>query len=138
MSAPDFWAKADTYLMHTGVSPSPVVISKAKSTRLYNSDGRETLDFTSGQMSTLLGHSHPEVVGVVRKYVDELDRLLSNMVTQPVVDLAERLARILSAPLQKSFFLTPALRPIKMAIHHSGGFGIVAFTASYHDLTQGS
>ncbi|KAF3032620.1 hypothetical protein E8E11_001335 [Didymella keratinophila] len=93
-------------------------------------------------MSSLLGHSHPEVVQVVRKYVGELDHLLSNMITQPVVTLAERLTHILPAPLQKSLFLNTGSETtkadIKMAKCHTGKSEIVAFTASHHGLTQGS
>ncbi|KAL3448362.1 pyridoxal phosphate-dependent transferase [Aspergillus insuetus] len=137
-----FFAKADKYLMSTGVPFSPVVITKAQGTRLYTEDGRSILDFTSGQMSSLLGHSHPEIVEVVRKYVAELDHLLSNMITHPVVDLAERLARFLPPPLEKSFFLNTGSESteaaIKMAKLYTGNFEIVAFAASYHGLTQGS
>jgi 4-aminobutyrate aminotransferase-like enzyme len=73
-----FWAKHDKYVMSTGVPPCPVVITSAKGTRLYDASGRSILDFTSGQMSSLLGHSHPEIVEVVRQSVGELDHLLSN------------------------------------------------------------
>jgi 4-aminobutyrate aminotransferase-like enzyme len=128
--------------MYTGVPASPVIITKARGTRLHDANGRQILDFTSGQMSSLLGHSHPEIVEVVRKYVGELDHLLSNMITEPVVDLAERLARILPAPLEKSFFLNTGSETteaaIKMAKCATGKFEIVAFSASYHGLTQGS
>ncbi|KAJ5528294.1 hypothetical protein N7513_012453 [Penicillium frequentans] len=137
-----FWAKTNKYLMSTGVPFSPVVITKAKGTRLYEADGRSTLDFTSGQMSSLLGHSHPEIVEVVKHYVSELDHLLSNMITHPVADLAERLAKVLPAPLEKSFFLNTGSESIeaaiKMAKYYTGNFEIVAFAASYHGLTQGS
>lgn len=137
-----FWAKADKHLMSTGVPPSPIIITKAKGTRLYEADGRQILDFTSGQMSSLLGHSHPEIVAVVQRYVGELDHLLSNMITHPVVDLAERLARILPAPLEKSFFLNTGSETteaaIKMAKLYTGRFEIVAFSASYHGLTSGA
>ncbi|KAL5341890.1 pyridoxal phosphate-dependent transferase [Aspergillus crustosus] len=137
-----FFAKADKYLMSTGVPYSPIVITKAKGTRLYDENGRSILDFTSGQMSSLLGHSHPEIVEVVQKYVAELDHLLSNMITRPVVDLAERLARLLPAPLEKSFFLNTGSESteaaIKMAKCYTGKFEIVAFAASYHGLTQGA
>ena len=139
---PAFFAKADKYLMGTGVPYSPVVVTKAKGTRLYDAGGRSILDFTSGQMSSLLGHSHPEVVDVVREHVAELDHLLSNMITHPVVDLAERLARLLPAPLKKSFFLNTGSESIeaaiKMAKCYTGKFEIVAFAASYHGLTQGA
>jgi len=138
----DFWARASKHLMYTGVPASPVVITKALGTRLYDASGRQILDFTSGQMSSLLGHSHPEIVKVVTKYVGELDHLLSNMITEPVVELAERLARALPAPLEKSFFLNTGSESteaaIKMAKCHTGKFEIVAFSASYHGLTSGS
>lgn len=137
-----FWAKHNKYIMSTGVPSCPVVITKAKGTRLYDASGRSILDFTSGQMSSLLGHSHPEIVEVVRHYVGELDHLLSNMITQPVVDLAERLANVLPKPLEKSFFLNTGSETteaaIKMAKLYTGKFEVVAFSASYHGLTSGS
>lgn len=137
-----FWTKADKYLMSTGVPYSPVIITRTEGTRIYDSDGRQILDFTSGQMSSLLGHSHPEIVAVVREYVGRLDHLLSNMITHPVVNLAERLGRLLPAPLEKSFFLNTGSETteaaIKMAKLYTGKFEIIAFAASYHGLTQGA
>lgn len=137
-----FWATADKYLMSTGVPYSPVIITKALGTRLYDHNSREILDFTSGQMSSLLGHSHPEIVEVVKKHVAELDHLLSSMITAPVVALAARLAQFLPAPLEKSFFLNTGSETteaaLKMAKMYTGKFEIVAFSASYHGLTQGS
>lgn len=141
-SAAAFFSRADKYLMTTGVPFSPVVITMAQGTRLYDSNNRQILDFTSGQMSSLLGHSHPEIVDVVQKYVAQLDHLLSNMISHPVIDLAERLAGILPAPLEKSFFLNTGSESIeaaiKMAKCYTGKFEIVAFAASYHGLTQGA
>ena len=142
VSTTSFWQKAEQYLMNTGVPYSPIIITKAKGTRLYDADGRQILDFTSGQMSSLLGHSHPEIVEVVSKYAGELDHLLSNMITYPVVELAERLARVLPHPLQKSFFLNTGSEvteaAIKMAKLYTRKFEIIAFSASYHGLTQGA
>ena len=127
--------------MSTGVPPSPVIIRKAAGCKLYTDD-KQILDFTSGQMSSLLGHSHPEIVEVIKHYAENLDHLLSNMVTQPVVDLAERLASLLPQPLQKSFFLNTGSESteaaMKMAKCYTGKFEIVAFSASYHGLTQGA
>ncbi|CAK7243317.1 MAG: hypothetical protein STHCBS139747_004835 [Sporothrix thermara] len=137
-----FFQKADEYLMSTGVPYCPIVIQRAEGTRLYDRQGRSILDFTSGQMSSLLGHSHPEIVDTVRKYVGELDHLLSNMITDPVVELAERLGKLLPKPLQKSFFLNTGSESteaaIKIAKVYTRKFEIVAFSASYHGLTQGS
>ncbi|KAL9616670.1 MAG: hypothetical protein Q9160_008493 [Pyrenula sp. 1 TL-2023] len=136
-----FWSKVDAHLLSTGVPYSPVIIRNAKGTKLYTDD-RQILDFTSGQMSSLLGHSHPDIVTVIKDYAGNLDHLLSNMVTQPVVDLAERLAGLLPPSLQKSFFLNTGSESIEAAIKiakcYTGKFEIVAFSASYHGLTQGA
>ncbi|OQO14306.1 hypothetical protein B0A48_01182 [Cryoendolithus antarcticus] len=137
-----FWPRANKYLMHTGVTPSPVIITKALGTRLYDASGRQILDFTSGQMSSLLGHSHPEIVRVVNQQVARLDHLLSSMITEPVIELAERLAQVLPSSLEKSFFLNTGSESteaaIKIAKYYTGKFEIVAFSASYHGLTSGS
>lgn len=128
--------------MSTGVPYSPIKIIKAQGTKLYDADGKQILDFTSGQMSSLLGHSHPEIVQVVQQQVAELDHLLSNMITEPVVRLAERLGKLLPRPLEKSFFLNTGSESteaaIKIAKLYTGRFEIVAFSASYHGLTQGA
>ncbi|KAL2864149.1 aspartate aminotransferase family protein [Aspergillus lucknowensis] len=137
-----FFARASTHLMSTGVPYSPTQITSAHGTTLTSSTGSQILDFTSGQMSSLLGHSHPEIVAVVTHSIATLDHLLSNMITEPVVALAERLARHLPPPLTKSFFLSTGSETteaaIKMAKCYTGKFEIVAFSSSYHGLTSGS
>ncbi|KAI9654950.1 MAG: putative secondary metabolism biosynthetic enzyme [Bathelium mastoideum] len=141
-TATNFWSRTNRFLMSTGVPYSPVIITRADGTKLYDADNRQILDFTSGQMSSLLGHSHPEIVKVIKHYAENLDHLLSNMITQPVVDLAERLAHLLPHPLEKSFFLNTGSETteaaIKMAKYYTGKFEIVAFSASYHGLTHGA
>jgi 4-aminobutyrate aminotransferase-like enzyme len=62
--------------------------------RFYDEAGRRVLDFTSGQMSAVLGHSHPEIVATVRYGIGRLDHLFSSMLSRPVVDLAEALAQL--------------------------------------------
>jgi 4-aminobutyrate aminotransferase-like enzyme len=136
-----FWSRADKYIMNTGANFLPTIIARAKGTRLYDVNNKVLLDFTSGQLSAFLGHSHPEIVEVVRKYIGELDHLMSQMISIPVVDLAEKLAGILPAPLEKSFFLSTGSESveaaIKMAKCASRKFEIVAFSASYHGVTHG-
>ncbi|KAH7409688.1 pyridoxal phosphate-dependent transferase [Cadophora sp. MPI-SDFR-AT-0126] len=136
-----FWSRVSSTLMNTGAPFFPAVITRAKGTFLYDVDDNAMLDFTSGQMSSLLGHSHPEIVEVVSKYIRELDHLMSQMVSLPVVQLAEDLSRILPRPLEKSFFLSTGSESveaaIKMAKCATGKFEVVAFSASYHGVTQG-
>jgi 2,2-dialkylglycine decarboxylase (pyruvate) len=43
-----------------------LIVERAEGASMYGADGRPVLDFTSGQMSGILGHSHPEIVATVR------------------------------------------------------------------------
>ena len=84
----------------------PRILSHAKGVHYWTADGRQILDFTSGQMSAILGHSHPEIVATVTRQAARLDHLLSGMLSRPVVDLARRLAETLPEPLEKALLLT--------------------------------
>jgi 2,2-dialkylglycine decarboxylase (pyruvate) len=102
-------------------------------------DGRELLDFTSGQMSAILGHGHPEIVATVREQVGRLDHLYSGMLSRPVLDLARRLAATLPAPLEKAMLLTTGAESneaaLRMAKLVTGRHEIVSFARSWHGMT---
>ncbi|ATE55958.1 aspartate aminotransferase family protein [Actinosynnema pretiosum] len=141
-SDPAFWSDVDRHLVRYGGTFTPEIISSAEGSFLRTEDGRRILDFTSGQMSAILGHSHPEVVETVRRQVGTLDHLFSGMLSRPVVDLARRLANTLPDPLQKVQLLTTgaesneaALRLAKLA---TGKHEIVSFARSWHGMTQGA
>ncbi|GAA0341574.1 aspartate aminotransferase family protein [Actinoallomurus spadix] len=139
-----FWADADRHLVrYAGAGRfTPEIIDRAAGSFLYTEDGRKILDFTSGQMSAIIGHSHPEIVATVREQVGRLDHLFSGMLSRPVVDLARRLAETLPAPLEKALLLTTggesneaALRLAKLV---TGKHEIVSFARSWHGMTQGA
>ena len=64
------------------------IIEHASGALIHDRDGRAILDFTSGQMSAILGHSHPEIVATVREAIATLDHLHSSVLSGPVVDFA--------------------------------------------------
>src|SRR5215470_12703756 len=88
------WTRARRHLLQYGGDFVPFVPERAEGAFLYDARGRRVLDFTSGQMSAILGHCHPEIVATVREWAGKLDHLFSSMVSPPVVDLAEALARL--------------------------------------------
>src|SRR6476619_5964253 len=141
-SAEAFWADADRHLVrYAGAGEfTREIIDRAAGSFLYTEDGRKILDFTSGQMSAILGHSHPEIVATVREQVARLDHLFSGMLSRPVVDLARRLAETLPAPLQKVLLLTTGAESneaaVRMAKLVTGGHEIVSFAGSWHGMTQ--
>ena len=124
---------------------SPGIVDRAAGASVFTEDGRELLDFTSGQMSAILGHSHPEIVACVREQVGRLDHLYSGMLSRPVVDLARRLVESIpvppgETPLDKVLLLTTGAESneaaIRMAKLVTGGHEIVSFARSWHGMTQ--
>jgi acetylornithine aminotransferase/acetylornithine/N-succinyldiaminopimelate aminotransferase len=57
---------SDRYLM-TVAKRYPVALVRGEGARVWDSEGREYLDFTGGIAVTALGHSHPRVVGTMRE-----------------------------------------------------------------------
>lgn len=133
--------RADRHLLRFGCDFARFVPVRASGCYLYDASGARMLDFTSGQMSAILGHSHPEIVATVRHASGTLDHLYSAMVSEPVVDLAEALAK--QAPdLSKVMLLSTGGEAneaaIKLAKTITGKWEIVTFTKSYHGVTAGS
>ena len=118
---------------------SPGIADRATGSTVITEDGRELLDFTSGQMSAILGHGHPEIVATVREQVGRLDHLYSGMLSRPVLDLARRLAETLPAPLEKAMLLTTGAESneaaLRMAKLVTGRHEIVSFARSWHGMT---
>src|SRR3954465_14659748 len=88
----DFWSDVERHVVRYGGAFTPEIIVRAEGSHVFAEDGRRILDFTSGQMSAILGHCHPEIVSTVRRQVGELDPLFSGMLSPPVVRLSRRLA----------------------------------------------
>ncbi|MFI7673777.1 aspartate aminotransferase family protein [Actinophytocola sp. NPDC049390] len=139
----EFWSTArDRLIRYAANDFVPAVIERAAGAEVFDSDGRAILDFTSGQMSALLGHSHPEIVETVSRSIATLDHLFSWMLSRPVVDLAEALVASLPAPLSKVMLLSTGGESneaaIRMAKLFTGGHEVVAFDQSYHGVTHAS
>jgi 2,2-dialkylglycine decarboxylase (pyruvate) len=118
------------------------VITRASGSWLETSDGRRLLDFTSGQICATIGHSHPRIVEAVRRSLIEAVHLNSGMLSEPVLALADRIAGLMPAGLDRSMFLSTggeaneaAVRMAKLA---TGGFEVVSLTRSWHGMTSGS
>lgn len=138
----DLWAAADRHLVRYGGRFTPEMVVAAEGSYITTRSGRRVLDFTSGQMSAILGHSHPRIVETVQRSVATLDHLFSGMLSEPVVTLAERLAGTLPAPLTKSLLLTTGAESneaaLRMAKLVTGRYEVVSFSRSWHGMTQGA
>ena len=130
------------HLIRYGFEFFPAVIGSAQGATLRDVDGNEILDFTSGQMCAILGHSHPEIVAAIEKACREAIHLYSGMISVPVLKLAEELAALLPPSLQRMVFLNTGAEAneaaLRMAKLHTGRFEVMALTGSWHGMTAGA
>ncbi|MFD4638015.1 aspartate aminotransferase family protein [Lentzea sp. NPDC058436] len=134
-----FWDDVDRHLVRYGGTFTREIIDSASGSFLFTEEGRRVLDFTSGQMSAILGHSHPRIVETVQRQIANLDHLFSGMLSRPVVDLARRLAETLPPSLSKVQLLTTGAESneaaLRMAKLVTGKHEVVAFARSWHGMT---
>ena len=121
----------------------PLAVERASGDRLYDLDGREYVDLLSGIAVTALGHSHPELVAVMRAQVEKLIHV-SNLFYQPEqVLLAEALKATCHA--DKVFFCNSGAEAneaaIKLArryartVKENDAYEVVTLSGSFHGRT---
>ena len=70
---------------------TPIVLVRGEGARVWDADGREYLDFTTGIAVTALGHCHPVVTGAIREASATLMHVSNIFHTAPQVHLAKLL-----------------------------------------------
>ena len=129
-------------LIRYGSSFLPCLIERASGSYVYDQTGRALLDFTSGQMSAILGHDHPEIVATMKAAASEPVHLFSGFLSSPVVKLAEVLADLLGPRLTKSILLSTGAESneaaLRLAKLYTGRHEIIAFDLAWHGMTGGT
>ena len=113
-----------------------IFAARAEGTRLWDVDGKEYLDFTSGIGVLNTGHRHPRVVAAVQ---DQLGRLMHScfQVTmyEPYVELAAKLSALAGTAHKTVLFTTGAEaieNAVKIARAHTKRSAVVAFSGGFH------
>src|SRR6266487_1775564 len=120
---------------------APFTVARASGSWLETTDGQRVLDFTSGQICSTIGHNHPRLVEALQQSLEQVIHLNSWMLSEPVLELAERLVGLVPSSLSKVILVNTggeanevALRLAKMA---TGRFEMVGLTRSWHGLQAG-
>jgi 4-aminobutyrate aminotransferase-like enzyme len=82
----------------------PLVVDHAKDQYVYDSDGKEFLDFFGGILTVSVGHCNEQVTQAIDGQTHKLQHVSTLYVNEPQVCLAEKLAQITPGRLEKSFF----------------------------------
>ena len=149
VSATKIVAEESRYLVKTYRRP-PVVFTHGRGCRLYDSEGREYLDFLGGIAVNALGHAHARIVQVIRREAGRATHV-SNLFHNPYqAPLAHKLAEW--SGLDRAFFSNSGSEAIEGALKlarayahaNSGKSGghpktrILALENSFHGRTMGA
>jgi 4-aminobutyrate aminotransferase-like enzyme len=94
----------------------PLVLERGSGLRVTDVDGRVYLDFFGGILTISIGHCDPRITEPVKAQIDRLGHVSTLYPTLPIVDLAERLARVTPGALRKSFFTTSGTEAVDTAV----------------------
>lgn len=108
-------ALADARIMKTA-NRYPVTFVRGKGAYLYDSNGKEYLDFFAGIAVTALGHAHPRVAEAVAKQSADLVHTSNHFYTGPQAELAERLCGLLGWEDGRVFFTNSGAESNECAI----------------------
>ena len=144
MSLADLQARERRYLMDT-YRRAPVCFTRGEGALLWDSEGREYLDFLAGISVCSVGHCNPKVVEAVREQAGRLMHVSNLFYSEPMVRLAERLSE---SSLGGRVFLSNSGTEanecaIKIARKHAHARGvespeIVSFERDFHGRTYGA
>jgi acetylornithine/N-succinyldiaminopimelate aminotransferase len=122
-----------------------VEFARGEGARLWDSDGKEYLDFLAGISVCSVGHCHPTVVQAVREQVGKLTHTSNLYLTEGGVRLAQRLCE--SSLGGRAFLCNSGTEAnecaIKLVRKHAHGRGvmepeIVVLEGAFHGRTMGS
>ena len=119
----------------------PIVFVRGQGATLWDANGVEYLDCSSGHGVANLGHSHPKVVVAVAEQAARLITLFETFPNDQRAALMEKLTA-LTPGLQRVFFCNSGTESIEAAIKFArlstGRTGIIAAMRGFHGRTLGS
>ena len=103
-------------------------------------NGKEYLDFNSGQMCAALGHNHPRIVQALQESAETLIHSHMSMFNDREIILASRMAEISPPGMNRSMFLTSGsdANEAAMAIarRYTGGYEVASPAVSFHGMND--
>jgi predicted acetylornithine/succinylornithine family transaminase len=142
MTTEELMFNSDQYVMGT-YNRFPIVLVKGRGATVWDSDGKEYLDFVAGIAVCSLGHSHPKVVKAIKKQVEMLTHVSNLYHIEPQIHLAKILVE--NSFADKVFFCNSGAEANEAAIklarkyahEHMGGnkYEIITMEDSFHGRT---
>lgn len=117
-----------------------VVLVHGSGTKVWDSDGKEYLDFVAGIAVNNVGHCHPAVVEAIKKQAETLIHTSNLYYTENQVLLAEELKKLTG--MKRAYFCNSGAESVEAALkltrRATGKSKIVAAVGSFHGRTLGA
>lgn len=121
---------------------NPPVIEKASGVYIYDTDGKQYLDFSSQLVCVNIGHGHPKVIQAVREQMEKVSYVYPGMTTSVRAEVGKKLSEISPGNLNRVFFTLGGAEAVENAIKlariYTGRHKIITLYQSYHGATYGS
>ncbi|MFE9251633.1 aspartate aminotransferase family protein [Streptomyces sp. NPDC007088] len=114
----------------------PVEITHGEGRHVWDAEGRRYLDFFGGILTTMTAHALPEVTKAVSEQAGRVIHSSTLYLNRPMVELAERIARLSGIPDARVFFTTSGTEAndtaLLLATAYRRSNQILAMRNSYH------
>ena len=113
-----------------------VFFERGEGVKLFDVDGNEYYDLSSGMMSLPLGHAHPELCEIIKSMADRFHHQSSWYSNPWTVELAELIVSTLPGDLNIINFAVTGSEAneiaMRMALGYTGGFDICSVVRGLH------
>ncbi|AFL65919.1 aspartate aminotransferase family protein [Desulfurococcus amylolyticus] len=118
----------------------PLVVSRAKASKVWDINGREYIDFLSSAATYNIGHSNEEVIKAIKEHLDKFIHYCLYLYHEPAIELSELLTEITLGNHRKKvvFGLSGGDAndtALKAAFIYTRRPGVISYTYSYHGTT---
>lgn len=113
-----------------------VSIDRGEGSWVWDLEGNKYLDWFGGVLTTMVGHSQPQVVAAVQAQAAKVMHTSTLYLSQPMIELAEKIAARSGIPDARVFFTTSGTEAndtaILLATNYRRSNEILAMRNSYH------
>ncbi|AOJ01394.1 MULTISPECIES: aspartate aminotransferase family protein [Burkholderia] len=143
MKSPNVSRQTFDEVMVPVFAPAPFVPDRGEGSRVWDTEGRDYVDFAGGIAVTALGHGHPALLKVLDEQSRKLWHIGNGYTNEPVLRLAKRLESLTFA--DRAFFANSGAEANEAALklarrvaferHGADKYEIVSFLQSFHGRT---
>lgn len=135
---------AEAALLHT-YNRYQIVLDRGEGVYLYDTDGKQYLDFAAGIAVCSLGYSHPKYKEALKSQIDTLLHTSNLFYSPAVAEAADKLKN--AAQMDRVFFTNSGTEAIEGALkaarkyaytNNSGKYEFIAMNHSFHGRSMGA